>query len=146
MYHEESGDAFVVFDSKKQKAATAERCYKERAERRKGSGGSGGSPATRLFWGRTLENIKLKFKLNFMKTMTMLEFRKDARKALAAVQRGERLLLTYRGRPVAQLTPVREVPRTLPEHDPLRRLEAFSVDGPATRLSNEEIDRTVYGT
>lgn len=90
--------------------------------------------------------VKLKFKLNSMKTMTMLEFRKDARKALAAIQRGERLLLTYRGRAVAQLSPVREARQVLPDHDALRRLSAFSVDGPGTRLSNDDIDRTVYGS
>ncbi|MGQ0765884.1 MAG: type II toxin-antitoxin system Phd/YefM family antitoxin [Gemmatimonadota bacterium] len=93
-----------------------------------------------------LRRMKLNFKFNFMKTMSMLEFRKHARKALAAVQRGERLLLTYRGRPVAQLSPVRETQRDVPPHDPLRHLDAFAFDGPGRPLTNEAIDRIVYGT
>lgn len=113
-----------------------------------GTGGSGESSVPPLSsviltgWPK----LKLKFKLNSMKTMTMLEFRKDARKALAAIQRGERLLLTYRGRAVAQLSPAREARQVLPDHDALRRLSAFSVDGSGTRLSNDDIDRTVYGS
>jgi antitoxin (DNA-binding transcriptional repressor) of toxin-antitoxin stability system len=86
----------------------------------------------------------VKFKFNFMKRMTMLEFRRDARRALAAVQRGERLLLTYRGRPVAQLSPVQASPRELPEHDALRRIDSFAVDGPGRKLSNEKIDQILY--
>jgi prevent-host-death family protein len=87
---------------------------------------------------------KLKFKLNFMKRISMLEFRKDARRALAAVRRGEPLLLTYRGRPVARLEPVRES-GDVPEGDALLRVDAFAVDGPGHPLENDEIDRVVYG-
>jgi predicted nucleic acid-binding protein len=37
----------------------------------------------------------------------MLQFRRNAQRAIAAIVRGERLVLTYRGRPVARLEPVR---------------------------------------
>lgn len=75
----------------------------------------------------------------------MLEFRRNARSALEAVRRGERLLLTYRGKPVARLEPVgREAPR-VPEDDPLMRVDDFAVDGPGGELANEAIDRLVYG-
>lgn len=89
----------------------------------------------------------MNFNLNFtfMKTVTMLEFRRDARKALAAVRRGERIVLTYRGRPVAQLGPVAVSERELPPHDSLRRLRDYTFDGPRSPLSNTDIDRTVYG-
>jgi antitoxin (DNA-binding transcriptional repressor) of toxin-antitoxin stability system len=81
----------------------------------------------------------------FMKTISMLELRQDARKVLAALKRGERLLLTYRGKPVARLEPVQSV-GNLPEDDPIFRLEEFAVDGPGGGdLTNEEIDRIVYG-
>lgn len=75
----------------------------------------------------------------------MLEFRRDAPRALAAVRRGERLLLTYRGRPVARLEPVRDGRATLVEDEALLRVEEFAVDGPGGTLSNEDIDRRVYG-
>jgi len=80
-----------------------------------------------------------------MKTVTMLEFRRDARKALAAVRRGERLLLTYRGRAVAQLSPVTDAAEALPVDDALRRLDAFAIDGPGGELKNENIDSILYG-
>lgn len=75
----------------------------------------------------------------------MLEFRRDARRALDAVRRGERLLLTYRGRPIARLEPVREAPAGVPADDALLRVEEYAVEGPRRKLSNAEIDRLVYG-
>lgn len=79
-----------------------------------------------------------------MKTITMLEFRRDARRALDAVRRGERLLLTYRGKPVARLEPVGETPE-VPEHDPLLRVDDYAIDGPGGTLPNDELDRLIYG-
>lgn len=67
--------------------------------------------------------MKLKLKLNFkfnllpplarfvrnhMKTVTMLEFRRDAEAVIRTVQTGESLLLTYRGKPAVRLEPVEE--------------------------------------
>lgn len=75
----------------------------------------------------------------------MLEFRRDARRVLEAVRRGERLLLMYRGRPVARLEPVTPEPSTIPPDDPLLRVDDFAVDGPGGPLPSEEIDRLVYG-
>jgi len=75
----------------------------------------------------------------------MLELRRDARRALAAVRRGERLLLTYRGKPVARIEPVTEHPRRAPEQDALLQLDEYAVDGPGGGLSNQDIDRALYG-
>ena len=80
-----------------------------------------------------------------MRELTMLEFRRDAAKALDAVRRGERLLLTYRGKVVARLEPVRPESDAIPDDDPLLRLDEFAVDGPGGSLGNREIDRVVYG-
>ena len=74
----------------------------------------------------------------------MLEFRRNAKRALEAVRRGERILLTYRGEPVARLEPVRPEPTTVPDDDPLLRIEDFAVDGPGGPLPNEAIDQIVY--
>lgn len=80
-----------------------------------------------------------------MREMSMLEFRRNTRDAVAALRRGERLLLTYRGKPVARLEPVVPEASRVPEDDPLLRVDDFAVDGPGQALTNEEIDRLVYG-
>lgn len=81
-----------------------------------------------------------------MREITMLEFRRDARRALAAIRRGERLVLTYRGRPVARLEPVRKGQSLPLESDALLRLDDFAVDGPGGSLSDRDADRLVYGS
>jgi prevent-host-death family protein len=90
---------------------------------------------------------KFNLNVNFacMKTVTMLEFRRDARRALEAVRRGERLLLTYRGKPVARLEPVEPDVREVREDDSLLHVDDYAVDGPGGPLSNDEVDRLVYG-
>lgn len=80
-----------------------------------------------------------------MKTITMLQFRRDARRWLEAVQAGERLVLTYRGEPVARLEPVRPQTSAIPADDPILRIDDFAVDGAGGPLTNEEIDRAIYG-
>ena len=79
-----------------------------------------------------------------MKTLSMLEFRRNAKRALDAVRRGERLLLTYRGEPVARLEPVRRA-TPVSDDDPLLRVDDFAVDGAGGPLTNVDIDRVVYG-
>ena len=75
----------------------------------------------------------------------MLEFRRNAKRALQAVQRGERVLLTYRGKAIARLEPVSgEISEVAPD-DALLRIDDFAVDGPGGELPNEEIDRLIYG-
>jgi antitoxin (DNA-binding transcriptional repressor) of toxin-antitoxin stability system len=80
-----------------------------------------------------------------MKTITMLELRRDTRRALEALKRGERLILTYRGVPVARLEPVTAPTAEVPEDDPLFRVDDYAVDGPGGTLSNDEADRLIYG-
>ena len=80
-----------------------------------------------------------------MRRLSMLEFRRDARRALEAVRRGERLILTYRGRPIARLEPVTEARVAAPDDDPLLHLDDYAVTGPRGKLSNARIDRLVYG-
>ncbi len=77
-----------------------------------------------------------------MNTVTMLEFRRDAERILGRVRRGQRLVLTYRGKAVAQLLPVeQEAP---PPDDPLYQLADHAEPG-GESLTNEQIDRIVYG-
>ncbi|MCB1234569.1 MAG: hypothetical protein KDM91_05815 [Verrucomicrobiae bacterium] len=77
----------------------------------------------------------------------MLEFRSQSAQVLRRLGRGERLLLTHRGRPVATLEPIRPSDGEVPDDDPIRSLDAFSFDGPdgEKSLTNSEIDALIYG-
>ena len=63
-----------------------------------------------------------------MKTVTMLDFRNDAEGILRRVGKGERFVLSYRGRPAARLEPVEDAVAADPVHDPF-----FSIGRRATR-------------
>jgi prevent-host-death family protein len=92
-----------------------------------------------------LAKLNFKFNLLAMRTLTILEFRRGASRALKAVERGERFVITYRGRPVARLEPIARTPRGADRDDPIFRIEEFAVDGPGTPLSNRGIDDVLYG-
>jgi antitoxin (DNA-binding transcriptional repressor) of toxin-antitoxin stability system len=79
-----------------------------------------------------------------MKTVTMLEFRKDASRVLRWLTREtESVRLTYRGRPVAIMVPASTSHAKRPPHDdPFYRLAEKAAKG--ATLTNEEIDRIVY--
>jgi prevent-host-death family protein len=76
-----------------------------------------------------------------MKSVSMLEFRQHADKIVAQLRKGQRLLLTYRGKPVARLEPIAE---TAEADDPFYSLAGLA-DTNGASLSNEEIDQIVYG-
>ena len=78
-----------------------------------------------------------------MKTVTMLEFRKDAEKILRQVQQGERLVLTYRGKPVIRLEPI--TGETANEDDPFYALYRYAEDT-GEALSNRDMDAIIYGS
>lgn len=61
-------------------------------------------------------------------------------------ERGESIIIARDGKPVAQLgPPPKDTPQALSPDDPLLNLESFAVAGPGGKMSNEEIDRTLYG-
>ena len=75
-----------------------------------------------------------------MTSISLVQFRKDARGALGKVRRGQSLLLTLRGKPVARLEPVESRPS---ENDPIYRLADLATDQ-GTSLTNDEMDRLIY--
>lgn len=77
-----------------------------------------------------------------MNQVTLVEFRKDAEKVLRRIRRGERLILTRRGKPVARLEPISS--KTPREDDPIYRLADLAQEGGKT-LTNRAMDREVYG-
>jgi prevent-host-death family protein len=65
---------------------------------------------------------------------------------VARAERGERITIARAGKPVAQLGPVPRAKRVaVPPDDPLLNLEEFAVEGRGGRMSNEDIDRILYG-
>ena len=65
---------------------------------------------------------------------------------VARAQKGERIVIARNGKPVAQLGPAPKARRhKLSPDDPLLNLDKFGFDGPGGRLTNQQIDRTIYG-
>ena len=75
-----------------------------------------------------------------MKKISMLDFRLDAERIIAQVQKGQRMILTRRGKPVARLEPIAEVPDA---DDPIYTLADLAVSGES--LDNSQIDEILYG-
>lgn len=71
----------------------------------------------------------------------MLDFRRDAERVLEKVQKGERLILTHRGKPVARLEPIRN--ESINPNDPFYSLCDLAES--AGSLTNQQIDEIVYG-
>jgi prevent-host-death family protein len=77
-----------------------------------------------------------------MKTVSMLELRQRADQIIGRVRRGERFLLTYRGKPVAKLEPVQDT--AIAADDPFYRLADLAADK-GKSLTNREMDELIYG-
>jgi prevent-host-death family protein len=77
-----------------------------------------------------------------MESISMLEFRREAGSVLKRVRKGHAFVLTYRGTPVARLEPI---PSTaISTDDPIYSLDEIASKHTGS-LTNEEIDRIVYG-
>ena len=73
-----------------------------------------------------------------MRRISLPEFLRDAE---AVIRQGQRMILTYRGKPVLRLEPIRE--QAAAPDDPfylLGRLASRDADA----LTNEEIDKVIY--
>jgi prevent-host-death family protein len=78
-----------------------------------------------------------------IQTVSMVELRDRAEEIVKAVCRGQRMVLTYRGRPVMRLEPV--VDTTVSPDDAFYGLAALA-DPHGGPLTNEQIDSIVYGS
>jgi prevent-host-death family protein len=92
-----------------------------------------------------LPNVELQLKVKYMKTVTMLEFRKDAEGILRRVAKGERFLLSHRGRPAARLEPVSLDNNGQSPDDPFLTIGRRAVPGPKGKTCHADIDRIIYG-
>jgi prevent-host-death family protein len=94
---------------------------------------------------RRLHQDQLQVKLNAMKIVTMLEFRKNAEGVLRRVARGERLVLSHRGKPTARLEPLIPTGRQDWENDPFLSVRRRAKASPKGNTQHSDIDRILYG-
>ncbi len=80
-----------------------------------------------------------------MKTVTMLEFRKNAEGILRRLGRGERFVLSHRGRPAARLEPITAARICDPATDPFLTIGRRAVPSPKGKTRHADIDRILYG-
>jgi antitoxin (DNA-binding transcriptional repressor) of toxin-antitoxin stability system len=76
-----------------------------------------------------------------MKKISMLDFRLHAERVIAQIQKGQRMILTRRGKPVARLEPI--VDEAPAAEDPFYSLTGLAESGAS--LTNSQIDAVVYG-
>lgn len=80
-----------------------------------------------------------------MGTVTMLEFRKNAEGILRRIAKGERLVLSHRGKPAARLEPVTVSRSVTSADDPFLAIGRRATASPKGKTSHAEIDRILYG-
>ena len=80
-----------------------------------------------------------------MKTVTMLEFRKNAERVLRRVAKGEQLILVYRGKTAARLEPVTSTPGAPSFNDPFLSIGRRATASPKGKTKHAEIDPILYG-
>lgn len=80
-----------------------------------------------------------------MKTVTMLEFRQDAEGYLRRLAKGERFVLSHRGRPAARLEPLLGAPNPAPGGDPFLAIGARAKPSPKGKTRHADIDHILYG-
>ena len=76
-----------------------------------------------------------------MKSISLLYFRKNSKKVLERARRGERMVMTYRGKPIFRLEPVHEsVPMA---EDAFYHIGQYAQK--ASRMTNAQMDKDIYG-
>lgn len=80
-----------------------------------------------------------------MKTVTMLEFRKDAEGILRRVGKGERFVLSHRGRPAARLEPITAPASSDLANDPFLTVSRRVAPSSKGKTRHADIDRILYG-
>jgi antitoxin (DNA-binding transcriptional repressor) of toxin-antitoxin stability system len=80
-----------------------------------------------------------------MKTVTMLEFRQDAEGVLRRLARGERFVLSHRGKPAARLEPLAPAPDASPTNDPFLSIAGRAKASPKGKTRHQDIDQILYG-
>ena len=74
--------------------------------------------------------------------ISILEFRKNARQIIRSAVNGQRMTMTYRGKPVFRIEPIEE--KKSSAGDPFYRL-AEMAEPVGKSLSNDQMDAIIYG-
>ncbi len=93
-----------------------------------------------IYW---IDYLNIKFNFNNMKTISMLEFRKNAAKAINEIKQGRRFKLTYRGEEIAEMVPI-VTNNKIEKDDPFYRITDLASKAGST-LNNDQIDKLIYG-
>lgn len=80
-----------------------------------------------------------------MKCVTMLAFRKDAEGILRRVAKGERFVLSHRGKPAARLEPLTGTASADLASDPFLSIRRRATRSPKGETVHANIDRILYG-
>jgi len=106
--------------------------------------------SVRLFAQRSSDfdwhSIQLQVKVEAIKTVTMLEFRRDAAGVLRRIANGERLVLSHRGKPAARLEPLNGPSVADPATDPFLSINRRATRSPKGKTRHRDIDRVLHGS
>jgi len=83
--------------------------------------------------------------VHLMKTITMVELRNGASDVLSRLSKGERLVLSHRGKPVARLEPFHEPAAGAPETDPFLTVGSRATPSRKGPTPHQQIDSVLYG-
>lgn len=75
----------------------------------------------------------------------MLELRQNAQSVLRRIAKGERFLLSHRGKPAARLEPLMIASNDLLSNDPFLMIGSRATASPKGKTKHADIDRIVYG-
>ena len=77
-----------------------------------------------------------------MKHVSLLEFRKHAQRIMEKAGRGEGMIVTFRGKPVCRLEPIRD--KVPDADDAFYRLDQLA-DTKVRSINNVKMDKIIYG-
>jgi len=80
-----------------------------------------------------------------MNMVSMLEFRQNAQSVLRRIAKGERLLLSHRGKPAARLEPLTSAGNNVSQDDPFLTISSRATASPKGKTRHADIDRIIYG-
>ena len=77
-----------------------------------------------------------------MKLISLLEFRKNSKKIFERAKHGERMIITYRGKPMCRIEPVEN--KVPDEDDPFYQIDRLA-ESKTGHLNNAQMDKIIYG-
>ena len=80
-----------------------------------------------------------------MKTVTMLQLRRNAAGILRRIAKGEHFILSHRGKPAARLEPVAGAGTYDVDDDPFLTIGRRAKRSPKGKTRHQDIDRILYG-